>query len=131
MVEKDRLTPAILSPEVSRYLMDLVVQHPDDGSDFSRFVAWLPFDAIRHELLRQLVPQNLRQTILALRARYDELQIKKENEIAAATFDDAVACRDRQERVAISIQEAIGDQTLVVTPKLIDSVLRILGYNGL
>src|SRR5262249_32704731 len=48
-VERDRHTRAVLSPEVAGYLLDLAVRHPDDGSEFSRFVISLPYDAIHHE----------------------------------------------------------------------------------
>lgn len=128
-VAKDRHTPAVIAPEVSDYLIDLAVKHPDDGSEFSQFVISLPYDAIHHELLNQLIPEDLRHTVLARRAEHKELQIKKENEIAAGRFDNAADYRDRQEGVWKSIQEAVAGQELVVTPQMIDSVLKLLGYN--
>jgi hypothetical protein len=128
-VEKDRRTRAVLSPAVSGYLKDLLVQHAHNGSDFSKFVTSLPYDAIHNELLRQLVPQNHRQRIFALRAEYDELGIKAENAIAEVNINKAWSFRDREGRFAVAIQEAIALEKLVVTPKLIDSVLKNLGYN--
>jgi hypothetical protein len=129
-VQRDRHLRAVLSPEISDYLIDLAVKYPDDGSEFSRFVMSLPYNAIHHEILRQLLPENLRQSVSALRAEHDEIQLLKENEIAEGNFDNAADFRDRQDRLAMSIQEALGDQKLVVTPKTIGSVLKLLGYNG-
>jgi hypothetical protein len=129
-IENDRFTPAVLSPEISDYLIHLKVQHPNDDSEFSKFVIWLPYDAIQNELLKQLLPENLRQTILECRKEHDELQIKKETEIAASNFDNAREYRDRQEQLALQIRGAIANQERVVTPKLIDSVLKLLGYKS-
>ena len=129
-VEKDRHLRAVLSPEISDYLIDLAVKHPEDGSEFSRFVMSLPYYALRDELLRQLLPENLRESITAIRAEHDALQLKKENEVAASHFDSAAEYRDRQDRLAISIRQALADQKLIVMPETIDSALKRLGYNG-
>ncbi len=129
-VKSDRFTPAALSSEISDYLIDLTVQHPNDGSEFSKFVISLPYDAIENELLRNMLPENLRQTILDCRAEHETLQIKIENYIAGHNFDQAAQCRDQQDHNARSIRELVGDQKLTITPALVDSVLRSLGYNG-
>lgn len=129
-VENDRFTPAVLSPEITEYLIDLTVKHPHDGSEFSNLVLRLPYDGIENELLRQIIPEHLRQTILENRTEHEELQIKKETEISHQRFDNAADYRDRQERIAVSIRNMIANQELTVTPKLIDATLRSLGYKG-
>ncbi len=129
-VQNDRFTPAVLSPEIPDYLIDLTIKHPDDGSGFSKFVISLPYDAIHNELLRQVLPENLRQTILDRRSEHEQMQNKKETEIAEHNFENARDYRDRQERIALSIRELIAGQELLVTSTLIACVLNTLGYNG-
>ena len=120
----------MLSPDIPDYLIDLTIEHPDDGSEFSKFVISLPYDAIHNELLCQILPEKLRQTILDRRTRHEELQNKKITEIAEHNFENARDYRDRQEQLALSIRELIAGQELLVTPTLIASVLKRLGYNG-
>ena len=129
-VESDRFTPAALSPEITDYLIDLTVKHPKDGSEFSKFVISLPYDAIENELLKQVLPDNLRQQIFDRRTQHERLQIKKENDIVDGNFDKAAQCRDQQDEIARSIRELISDREFTITPTLVDSVLRSLGYNG-
>ena len=129
-VENDRFTPAVLSPQIPDYLIDLTVKHPNDGSEFSKFVISLEYDAIANELLRLLLPDTIRQSVLDWRIDHDELQNRKETEIAESNFDNARDYRDRQEQLALKIRESTTDQELIVTPQLIDSVLKSLGYNG-
>jgi hypothetical protein len=125
-VENDRLSPAILSPEITDYLIDLTIQHRDDGPEFSKFVMLLPFDAMQNAILNQLLPQ----AILDYRAEHEQLQMKKENRVSEYDFEGARDCLDQQNRIRQSISGALAGQQLVVTPKLIDSALRSLGYNG-
>ena len=127
-VKCDRFTPALISAEVSDYLIDLTLQHPNDGSDFGKFVISLPPDAIAKALLKQLLPAEIRQTVSDYRAKHEVLQIKKETEIADHNFDNARFYRDQQDQIARSIRDAIASQ-LIVTPTLIASALRALGYN--
>lgn len=128
-VKNDRFTPATLSPQLSDYLIDLTIKHPADGSEFSKFVISLPHDAIEKEILRQILPANVKQLILDHRAQYEKLQIKKESEIAAHNFGNACAYRDQQEQLVKSVRKMIADQELVITPQLIDSALKTLGCN--
>ncbi len=102
-VESDRFTPAFLSSEISDYLIDLTVQYPEDGSEFSKFVISLPYDAIENELTKQMLPENLRQRILDYRVEHEALQIKKENHIVEHGFDQAAKCRDQQDDIVQSI----------------------------
>jgi hypothetical protein len=129
-VENDRFTPAVLSPQIPDYLIDLTVKNPNECSELSKFVTSLSYDAIENELLRQILPENLKQTILDYRAEQEALQIKKEDDILEGDFDSAAERRDQQERIWLSIRNLIVGQELIVTPNLIDSVLKSLGYNG-
>ncbi len=128
-VENDRFTPAELSPQISDYLIDLTIKYPNDGSEFANFLVSLPRDAIENELLRQILPEPIRQTTLDHRTKHDQFQSQQENEIANGHFDNARDYRDRQEQLALSIRELIADQQLIITPQLIDSVLKKLGYD--
>ena len=128
-VENDRFTPAELSPQISDYLIDLTIKYPNDGSEFANFLVSLPRDAIENELLRQILPEPIRQTTLDHRTKHDQFQSQQETEIANGHFDNARDYRDRQEQLALSIRELIADQQLIITPQLIDSVLKKLGYD--
>lgn len=130
-VENDRFTPASSAPEITDYLIDLAVRHPDDGSEFSKFVLLLPSDAIQTELLRQLLPEKIRQQACDYRTKHESLQSQKETSIVEKEFDGAAQARDQQLEIAKSIRELIAGHDFVVTPELIDSVLRSLGYDGL
>ena len=128
-VECDQFTPVVLSPEISDYLIDLTVQYPDDASQFSKFVISLPYDAIENELKKQVLPENLRQMVHDYQFEHESLQIKKENYIVDHSFDQATKCRDQQYVIARSIREVVADQELTITPVLVDSVLRSLGFS--
>lgn len=127
-IQNDRFTPAVLSREIPGYLMDLALQHPDDGSEFSKFVISLPNDAIHNELLRQVLPENIRKTILDRRTEHEQLQTRKETEIAEYNFENARDYRDQQEKIALEIRELVAFQELLVIPTLVASVLKRLGY---
>jgi hypothetical protein len=129
-VESDRFTPAVLSSDISDYLIDLAVQHADDNSNFSKFVISLPFDAMENELLKQMLPENMRQTICDFRAEIELLQLKKENDIVEHKFDQAAQCRDEQVRIVGSIRKLIADKEFTITPTLVKAVLKSLGYAG-
>ena len=128
-VQRDRFMPAVLSPRIPDYLVDLAARHPDDDSEFSKFVVSLDYHALENELLRQLLPENLRQIMHDYRKEHEELEIKKQNEIVEYNFDNARDYRDRQKQLELSIREMIADQELIVAPQLVDSVLNALGYN--
>lgn len=129
-VESDRFTPAVLSSDIPDYLIDLAVQHADDNSNFSKFVISLPFDAMEDELLKQMLPENIRQTICDCRAEYESLQLKKESDIVEHKFDQAAQCRDEQVRIVGSIRKLIADEKFTITPTLVKAVLKSLGYAG-
>ena len=129
-VQNDCFTPAAPSHEIPDYLIDLTLAHPDDSSEFSKFVLTLKYGALREELLRQVLPENLRQTIPNLRKEHHDLQIKKEKEIAEQNFDNARDCLNRERQLANSIRKLIANQELEVTPTHIDSALKTLGFNG-
>jgi hypothetical protein len=78
---------------------------------------------------RQILPEDIRQSVFDARTQHEELQIKKENEIAEYNFGNARDYLDRQNDLALSIKRMVEKLELVVTPKLVDSVLRELGYN--
>jgi hypothetical protein len=128
-VQNDRFTPAALSREITDYLIDLTLAYPDDGSEFSKFVLTLKYNALEQELLRQILPDNLRQSIFDWRKEHEDLQIKKENEIAENNFENARDYRDRQFQLAQSIRKLLASQTLEVTPTHIASALKALGFN--
>jgi hypothetical protein len=129
-VERDRFTPAVLSAEISDYLIDLTVRYPADGSEFSKFVLSLPRHAIEIELKKQILPENLRQTILDYRTEHESLQIEWEHHIVEHRFDQAANCRDQQDAIVRSARELVAGQELTITPALVDSVLRALGCPG-
>jgi hypothetical protein len=126
-IQSDRLTPAAHSAEISDYLIDRTLEHSEDRSEFTRFVTSLPDNAIENELLRLILPDDVRQTIFNYRAEHETLQRKKESEIGKQNFNSARDCRDRQEIIAISIRELTSGQKLVVTPAIVTSALNALG----
>jgi hypothetical protein len=129
-VQNDCFTPAAPSREIPDYLIELTLAHPDDSSEFSKFVLTLKYGALEQELLRQILPENLRQSIVDWRKEHHDLQIKKENEIAEQNFDNARDCLNREHQLANSIRKLIANQELEVTPTHIDSALKALGFNG-
>ncbi|MFO0939583.1 MAG: hypothetical protein U0930_02330 [Pirellulales bacterium] len=56
--------------------------------------------------------------------------MKKEKFVAAHDFEQAALCLKQQEHIEGSIRELVRDQKLTITPELIESILRSLGYNG-
>jgi hypothetical protein len=131
-VGDDRFTPAVISPQITDitdFLIDLTTKYADDGSLINKFVISLEYDAIENEMLRQILPEDIRQPVFDARTQHEELQIKKENEIAEYNFGNARDYLDRQNDLALSIKRMVEKLELVVTPKLVDSVLRELGYN--
>jgi hypothetical protein len=77
-VHEDRFTPVMLSPRIPDYLIELAAAQPSGVSEFTRFMSSLPDDALRNELLRQVLPEHLRQEVLDLRTRHQQLQTSKE-----------------------------------------------------
>ena len=99
-VENDRLTPATIAPETKRYVQDLLAKYPNDNSEFADFIAFLPFHSLRDELLGQILPVALRNTILTLRREHEELQNNLVTEIANHDFSNARKYLDRQRKSA-------------------------------
>ncbi len=129
-VVRDHLTPATLSPEFPCYCAALTNRYPDDGSAFSQFVLSLPYAAIHAELLRHVIPENLRQKVHDCRAEYDALQIRKDKDLARGDYYAAARCRDEQQVIARTIRELLAGEELLITPALIESALMSLGYRG-
>jgi hypothetical protein len=129
-VQNDPFTPAALSREIPDYLIDLTLAYPDNDSEFSKFVLTLTYDALEQELLRQILPDNLRQSIADWRKEHEDLQIKKENEVAEHNFENARDYRDRQLQLTQSIRQLIASQKLEVTPTHIASALKALGFKN-
>ena len=129
-VENDRLTPATIAPETKRYVQDLLAKYPNDNSEFADFIAFLPFHSLRDELLGQILPVALRNTILTLRREHEELQNNLVTEIANHDFSNARKYLDRQREIAKAIQELIADKDLVVTPLHVQTAIQSLGYKG-
>jgi hypothetical protein len=129
-VQNDRFTPAMLSREIPDYLIDLTLAYPDNGSEFSKFVLTLKYDALEQELLRQILPDNLRQSIFDWRKEHQDLQIKKEKEITEQNFENVPAYRDRLLQLTQSIRQLIASQKLEVTPTHIASALKALGFQN-
>ncbi|MBX3414720.1 MAG: hypothetical protein KF708_18675 [Pirellulales bacterium] len=127
-VECDRFTPAVLSPEIADYLIDLTHRYPIDDSEFSRFVITLSYNAIRDELLNQILPASIGQQIRDYRAEYEALQIRMENDVAQSNFDEARQYRDRQQVIETSIRELIAGADFTITLALVESVLRSLAF---
>jgi hypothetical protein len=129
-IQIDSLTPVVLSPEISDYLIDLTLAPPQDAFEFIKFVIDLKGDALEQELLRQIVPESLKQSIVDWRKEHEDLQIKKEQEIAEQNFDNARDDRDRQLQLTQSIRQLIASQTLEATPTHIASALKALGFKN-
>ncbi len=129
-VKDDRFTPASLSSEISDYLIDLTVRQANGNSDFSKFVISLPLGAIEDELLKQVIPERHRQKMVGYRSRHKALEIEKEDYCVDQNFEKAAVCRDQQQEIAQLIRNLIADQEIAITPALVDSTLRSLGYNG-
>ena len=131
-LEDDRFTPARKSPEVADYLIDLSQPHTDDASDdasgFADFVDSLPYDSIHTELLRQILPDAIRERITSARNEHDLLQAQKETEIADGKFENARDYRDRQDLAARSINALTAGIDLNVTPNHIRDTLDALGW---
>lgn len=127
-LEGDRFTPARKSPEVADYLIGLSQTHTDDASGFADFVVSLPYDSIHTELLRQILPDAIRERITSARNEHDLLQAQKETEIADGKFENARDYRDRQDLAARSINALTAGVDLNVTPNHIRDTLDALGW---
>lgn len=58
-----------------------------------------------------------------------DFQLKLEDEIGKHHFEIARDFHQRQRGLRATIQQLVANQDLVITPQLIDSTLKALGYN--
>ena len=124
----DRFTPARTSPETNDYLFDLLQTHAADQSDFGEFVISLPYDSIHTELLKQILPEAIREQITKARNEHDRLRGQIESGIADGNFVNARDYLDRQELLAHSLNELTTAADRNVTPSHIRDTLTELGW---
>lgn len=126
-VKSDELTPATISPETTAFVYALAKKYYGDENIFSNFILRLPHDALKLELLNQIVPDSLKKNIKTLREDHEQLAAQKEKEIENEDFQAAANCRDKQEEIADEITKLVGGK-LVIEPDHLINAIRLLGF---